>query len=130
MYLDSCQVVKNELRQGSVFLETSIKLNTERLRSLREQRGWSQRELARRCGFGETQIGKYEAGTVDPSATNLGLLAEVFEVSTDYLLGRTDSPHTHIAENELDEDETVMVKLYRREGWPGVLRLGVERISK
>ncbi len=110
-------------------MQIPIKLKAERLRALREQREWSQRELARLCGFGETQIRKYEAGMVDPSATNLGLMAEVLGVSTDYLLGRTDSPQVHINENELNQDETLMVDLYRREGWSGVARLSVEKLS-
>jgi transcriptional regulator with XRE-family HTH domain len=111
-------------------LDRPIKLHTERLRLLREQRGWSQRELARLCGFGETQIRKYEAGMVDPSATNLGIIAALFDVSADYLLGRTDSRQVHITETELNLEETELISLYRREGWSGVARLSVERLSK
>ncbi len=110
-------------------MDTPIRLNTERLRTLREQRGWSQRELARLCKFGETQVRKYEAGLVDPSATNLGVIAEVLETSADYLLGRTDSPQIHIGEIELSQDETSLVKQFRNSGWLGVARLAVERIN-
>ena len=105
-------------------------LRIDRLRTIREQRGLSQRELARLCGIGETQIRKYESGMVDPSATNLGLIAEALEVSTDYLLGRTDSPQVHMSESELDQDETLMVGLYRREGWQGLARVSVEKLSE
>ena len=67
---------------------------------------------------------------VEPSATHLGMVAEALAVSTDYLLGRTDSPQVHISENELSEDETILIKQFRREGWPGVIRLGGERLSQ
>jgi len=111
-------------------LEKHIRLNTDRLRALREEHGWSQRELARLCGFGETQISKYEAGVVDPSASNLALLADVLGVSADYLLGRADLPEVGLGQTGLDEDEKMLVIRFRRDGWTGVIRLGAERLAK
>lgn len=67
-------------------------LRTDRLKALREQHGWTQRELSQRCGLGDSQINKYESGLHDPSATYLKLIAEQLGVSTDYLLGLTDHP--------------------------------------
>jgi len=114
-------------RQGALIVDGLSRLNTDRLRYLREQRGWSQRELARLCGFGETQIRRYEAGIVDPSATNLGLIADVLETSADYLLDRTDASEVRISETALSKDETDLMIQFRSEGWSGVTRLGVER---
>ena len=107
-----------------------IALRTDRLKNLREQHGVSQRELARLCGLGETQINKYENGLSDPSATNLMLIAQQLEVSTDYLLGLTDDPHLLVREPKLDSDERAMLETFRHEGWTGVIRLGAERLSK
>src|SRR6202165_3333490 len=97
-------------------------LRTDRLRALREQRDWSRRKLGQLCGFAEAQISKYEAGEVDPSATYLGIMADVLEVSTDYLLGRSDSPTFIIEENTLSQEERDILHSYRRQGWRGVLR--------
>lgn len=61
-----------------------------RLKTAREARGYTQRELASLCGFGEKQVWRYENGS-DPSAEHLTILANVLEVSSDYLLGRVST---------------------------------------
>lgn len=61
----------------------------ERLKSLRENRGISQRELRDQLGFSANAITGYESGKVLPRADNLVLIAEYFGVSCDYLLGYT-----------------------------------------
>lgn len=108
----------------------SFSLRRDRLKDLREQRGLSQRELARLCGLGETQINKYENGLSDPSSTNLTAIARQLDVSTDYLVGLTDDPKLLVREPELNPDERVMLETYRREGWSGVIRLGAERLAR
>ncbi|MHB8629413.1 MAG: helix-turn-helix domain-containing protein [Aggregatilineales bacterium] len=105
-------------------------LRTDRLRTLREQHGWSQRELARFCGLGTTQIFKYENGYSDPSSTNLELIATQLNVSVDFLLGRTDNPRSYLGDEVISGDERIMIDVFRREGWSGVARLSVERLSK
>jgi transcriptional regulator with XRE-family HTH domain len=105
-------------------------LRTDRLRALREQHEWSQRELARLCGLGVTMINKYENGESDPSATNLQLIADQLDVSADYLLGRTDDPRGHVGDGQMNDEERAVLEAFRREGWPGILRLGADRLSK
>ncbi len=101
----------------------------DRLRSLREQQGWSQRELGRRSGVGETMIAKYERGETEPSGVVVRLLAETLNVSTDYLFGTTDDPRRYIADDpKMNEDERIVLETFRREGWRGIARLGVERM--
>jgi transcriptional regulator with XRE-family HTH domain len=107
-----------------------IALRADRLRALREQKEWSQRELARRCGFGESQVRKYENGESDPSSTYLKIMAEQFEVSTDYLLGLTNDPRGHISDSELTEDEHAMVEAFRENSWKGVMQLLAERLTE
>lgn len=62
----------------------------ERLKSLREERSLSQRQLAEIAGVNMASINLYEHGKTDPRAFNLCCLADALKVSTDYLLGRTD----------------------------------------
>jgi transcriptional regulator with XRE-family HTH domain len=58
----------------------------ERVRDLRKEHGWSQGELVEKIGADPAQISRYEAGRITPSADAVIRLAEVFDVSTDYLL--------------------------------------------
>ncbi|MTV47724.1 helix-turn-helix domain-containing protein [Heliobacillus mobilis] len=64
----------------------------ERLKKLREQKSLSQTELGNHFSLSKQAISGYENGTRSPDATTLGLLADFFSVSVDYLLGRTDIP--------------------------------------
>ena len=105
-------------------------LRIDRLQTLRETHGWLQRELSRLCGLGEAQVGKYESGLTDPTATSLKIIASVLDVSTDYLLGITDDPRRQIDPDRLSADEHQVLDTLRRESWPGIIRLGAERISK
>lgn len=64
----------------------------ERLSSLRKKKKISQYELANRLGFSRGQIANYEQGKREPDYETLKIFADFFEVSTDYLLGHSDSP--------------------------------------
>lgn len=58
-----------------------------RVKQLRKERGWSQEELAEAVGAaGAHQISRYENGQTTPSTETVIKLAEVFDVSLDYLL--------------------------------------------
>ena len=57
----------------------------ERLRLLRQQKGLSQTDLARKLDVQPNHIGRYERGESRPTAKSLKALAEVLEVSADYL---------------------------------------------
>ena len=62
----------------------------QRLRQLRERRGLTQRALGELCGLSKNVITHYECGDFGPTAHSLIALADFFNVSTDYLLGRSD----------------------------------------
>lgn len=62
--------------------------NPARLRHYRENRGWSQRELAKRLGWKQPVIAFYESGTREPKIPQLEALAKVLRVSVLDLLGR------------------------------------------
>ncbi len=59
-----------------------------RLRTLREGRRMSRKALSECCGLSKNMIGRYERGEKEPSTKALVEIADFFEVSTDYLLGR------------------------------------------
>ena len=60
---------------------------SERLRELREQKGLSMFALSQQIGVSDAAICKWENSTNEPKASYISLLAEYFEVSSDYLLG-------------------------------------------
>ncbi len=59
-----------------------------RVKQLREAAGMKQYELAARVGVKGSSVFKWENGVGFPSAENLLVLADIFGVSTDYILGR------------------------------------------
>lgn len=59
-----------------------------KIRELREARGLSTQQLADILGVGQRQVQLYEKGESVPKIEGLIILADLFGVSTDYLLGR------------------------------------------
>jgi transcriptional regulator with XRE-family HTH domain len=106
-----------------------IVLRADRLKTLREKNGWSQRELSRRCGFGESAIRFYEREEVDATASHVRIIAEQLGVSTDYLLGLSDDPQGPVDRRELSDDERTILEAFRRDSWPGVLRVVTDHIT-
>lgn len=62
----------------------------QRIRDLREDRDLSQREVAKILGMSQTGYSKYETGENDIPTRVLIALADFYDTSIDYLLGRTD----------------------------------------
>ena len=62
-------------------------MTAEKIKGLREARGWTQAELARRLGITRNGVNSWEQGLSVPSPACLVELAKIFSVSTDYLLG-------------------------------------------
>ena len=60
---------------------------SKKLTLLRQQNKLSQSEIARRIGVSSSAVSAYEAGQISPSLETLVKLANLFHVSTDYLLG-------------------------------------------
>jgi len=94
----------------------------QRLRQLREERGLLQKDIANKFGITDSAIGHYERGDRTPDADTLSRFAEFFQVTTDYLLGRTGirKPIETIAAhrsddpmNELPEDARKSLEEYR-----------------
>ena len=64
----------------------------EILVKLRHEHKMTQQELADKIGVSRGTIGMYEIGKRDPDTETLIKIANVFNVTTDQLLGRTDTP--------------------------------------
>lgn len=60
-----------------------------RIRDLRQDMDWTQKEVAARLSMSQTGYSKYETGENDIPTAVLIRLAEMYHTSVDYLLGRT-----------------------------------------
>ena len=65
---------------------------SELLIQLRKNRGISQIALAKEIGVSSRIYQEYEYGKSEPKMSNLVSIADFFDVSMDYLSGRTDTP--------------------------------------
>lgn len=78
---------------------------------LRDKKGWSQSELASKADVSHVMIGKYERGDAVPSLEVAKRIADVLDVSLDYLVGaaineRLDKKNLkRLEELELLEDD-------------------------
>jgi transcriptional regulator with XRE-family HTH domain len=63
-----------------------------RLKILREQRHLSQVFLGMELGMSQNTISRYETGAREADYDTLIAFADYFQVSIDYLLGRTENP--------------------------------------
>mgnify|MGYP003309124843 CR=1 FL=1 len=60
----------------------------KRIKDMRLEKGMSQQELGDMIGVTKVSICGYENGTRTPSLETFCILADIFETTTDYLLGR------------------------------------------
>ncbi|WP_312649561.1 helix-turn-helix domain-containing protein [Proteiniclasticum sp.] len=59
-----------------------------RIKEQRKKHGLTQKEAAQALGIGQTTIANYENGTRVPDLMKVGEIADLYNVSVDYLLGR------------------------------------------
>ena len=63
-----------------------------RLKEIRKAKGISQLKLALDLNTNQNTVSRYETGEREPSISDLIKIADYFNVSIDYLVGRTDNP--------------------------------------
>lgn len=63
-----------------------------RIRDLRDDHDLTQRVLAEKLGMQQSQYNRYEKGYRDIPTDILMTLADLYNTSTDYILGRTNNP--------------------------------------
>lgn len=76
----------------------------DRLRAAREVRKMSQSDLAEKTGLMPSAVSHFETGRRSPSFANLKVLSDALKVTTDYLIGRSDS---------MEVSNSVSIKLLR-----------------
>lgn len=79
----------------------------ERIKTARLDRGINQRRLCELANITETTLSRYENGTREPQAANIGKIARVLNVSTDYLIGTNDDNIPDILKFPLRSDSYV-----------------------
>ena len=75
-------------------MSTPTSVFSDNLKKIREIKGLSQAELAKRSGLQPSAVSHFETGRRAPSFDNLRRLADTLEVTTDFLIGREIDPTT------------------------------------
>ena len=70
----------------------------ERIRALRESMNYSQMKFAQIFDLGQSSVVRYEKGEASPPLDLLVRIADYFDVSLDYIFGRTDNPQGKLYE--------------------------------
>ena len=85
------------------------------LKRLREERRISQQKLADAVGVSQPSIFKYENMNIEPDIAVLSQLADYFDTSVDYIIGRTEErrPIERTEAYDLNADEARLISAYR-----------------
>lgn len=95
----------------------------ERIKQLRRQKGLTQKRVADSLGIGQTTIANYENGTRFPDLDKLSEIADLYEVTVDYLLGRSEEAHAVKEAREVPRGTTIDFKEYMKSLLSGDKRL-------
>ena len=88
-------------------------MTAEKIKALREAKGWTQADLARKLGITRNGVNSWEQGLSMPSPACLVDLARVLSVSTDYLLGIESTASVNVSVLD-DKDVAVLAELADR----------------
>ena len=84
----------------------------ERIKDLREKLNMTQTALARRLGLSRSAMNAWEMGVSIPSVPYLLQLSELFRVSVDYLLGRSQREMVDISDLSCEEKQVIYSLLH------------------
>lgn len=84
-----------------------------RIKTLRLERELSQRALAEKIGCSQKSVDGWEKNQIEPSAGFICAMADVFECTADYLLGREDDFGYIYPAADFSEQERAIVQRYR-----------------
>ncbi|MDE6373354.1 MAG: helix-turn-helix transcriptional regulator [Clostridia bacterium] len=83
-----------------------------KIKQLRQEKNISQHELARRINASPKTVNFWELGVSEPSAGFIVALADEFECSADYILGREDDFGMVTVTRGISASETELLKRY------------------
>ena len=88
----------------------------KRIAELRKEKRLNQVGLALKLNVSQKMISAYENGTHQPSIETLIHLAEIFNVSVDYIIGLTDikTPVDNFSEEGLSNDEIELLDIFKQ----------------
>jgi len=108
-----------------------------RLKHLRERNDFSQKRVAESLGISNVQLSRYESGDRKPDPETLALLADFYNVSIDYIIGRTNNKKNNNEYNPLSEINQIIEELgienlffYDIEAWKNFSPEDVEELRK
>lgn len=87
---------------------------TERLTKLRQAKGWTKKEFSMQIGKTQQTVGKWENGANAPTFKDLVKLVELFGVTSDYLLGLSDSPSKYAYPPFNDDKEEYVGDMFKQ----------------
>jgi transcriptional regulator with XRE-family HTH domain len=97
-------MVNLQWRELKVLLVKELRpMDGKRLKKLRNEKKLTQTELGKIINVTKVSISGYENGDRTPDTDNLRRLADYFDVTSDYLLGRSDHPALKKEESEAEK---------------------------
>lgn len=79
-----------EKKYSDEIREINTEMSKERLKELRKEFNLTQAKLAKKINIANTMISEYESGHYTVSTATLYSLSKSFQISSDYLLGKTN----------------------------------------
>ncbi|WP_042165762.1 helix-turn-helix domain-containing protein [Paenibacillus gorillae] len=84
-----------------------------RIAQLRDEKRWTQEQTAAKLGISRAALSHYEKNRREPDSETLAKFADLYQVSIDYLVGRTMNPQSALSDDvrdfvdhlELSDDE-------------------------
>jgi len=89
-----------------------VKIVAERIKTLRESLRLSQKDLAKKLGISQSGVNRYENNQSEASYRTLLLYADYFDVSLDYIYGRTDQPQGKLYDFKPTVDDNEDMRLF------------------
>jgi transcriptional regulator with XRE-family HTH domain len=105
--------------------------NGDNLKVVREQAGYTQKELSVVAGLGENAAYRMENNIDDPRFSSVIAIAESIDVSLDFLADRTQNPKSHKALDaltDLDPDIQLLVGAMQRNDFAAALDMLLKKV--
>jgi len=96
-------------------MDDSKKILGERLKIAREKKGLKQNRVAQSLGIHNSTLAKYESGDREVDIDTLKKLAELYDVTVDWLSGRTNDPSPSDKKEKPEERKDTITNVFFRE---------------